>query len=240
MSSTRMQRRPLDVADDVHDLGDAGPLAALVDDREVGIEPPRDGARADDAADIGRHDDEVLAVIAVLDVLDEDRRGVEVVGRDVEEALDLPGMEIERQHAVGAGGGDHVGDQLRRDRRARRRFAVLPRIAEIGDDRGRPPRRGALQRVERDQQLHQIVVRRVGGRLDDEHVLAAHVLLDLDEDLHIREAPHAGLGQRQVEIRRDGFGKRPIAVTGKDFHPNVVAAGARARPLGRRLSAAGM
>ena len=125
---------------------------------------------------------------------------IEIIGRDVEEALDLPGMKIERQHAVGAGGGDHVGDELGRDRRARARFAVLPGIAVIGDDRGDPPRRAALQRVERDQQLHQIVVGRIGGRLDHEDILAAHVLVDLDEHFHVGKAPHAGFGQRQVEI----------------------------------------
>ena len=48
-------------------------------------------------------------------------RGEQVVGRDVEEALDLAGMEIERQHPVDAGMGDEVGHQLGRDRRARRR-----------------------------------------------------------------------------------------------------------------------
>jgi hypothetical protein len=63
-------------------------------------------------------------------------RGVQVVGRDVEEALDLAGVQVERQHAVGAGDGDQVGDQLGRDRRARAGFAVLAGIAEIGDHSG--------------------------------------------------------------------------------------------------------
>src|SRR4029453_619325 len=45
---------------------------------------------------------------------------------------------------------------------------VLPCVAEIGHHRGDPPRRRALQRVDADQELHQVVVRRVGGRLQDE------------------------------------------------------------------------
>jgi hypothetical protein len=40
----------------------------------------------------------------LLDVREKTGRGVEVVGRDVEEALDLAGVQVERQHAVGAGG----------------------------------------------------------------------------------------------------------------------------------------
>ena len=45
----------------------------------------------------------MIVVVAIRDVADEDRRGEEVVGRDVEEALDLPGMEVDGQHPVGAG-----------------------------------------------------------------------------------------------------------------------------------------
>ena len=97
-------------------------------------------------------------------------------------------------------------------------FAVLPGIAVIGDDRRHPPRRGALQRVERDQQLHQMVVGRIRGRLDHEDVLAAHVFVDLDKHLHVRKAAHARIGQRQVEIGRNRLGERPIAVAGEDFH----------------------
>jgi hypothetical protein len=35
-----------------------------------------------------------------------------VVHRDVEEALDLRRVQIDGQHAVGAGRRDHVGDEL--------------------------------------------------------------------------------------------------------------------------------
>src|ERR1700686_5504037 len=91
---------PLDLADDVHHLGDAGALAPLVDDGEVGVEPLGDGAGAQHAADIGRNHHQIVAVVALLDVLDEDRRGIEVVRGYIEEALDLPGMDIEGEDAV--------------------------------------------------------------------------------------------------------------------------------------------
>ena len=70
-----------------------------------------------------------------LDVGRDHRRGEQIVGRDVEEALDLAGVEVDRQHPVGAGGGDQIGDQLGRDRRARPGLPVLPGIAEIGQRR---------------------------------------------------------------------------------------------------------
>ena len=113
---------PFDVADDVHHFGFAGALAALVDDGEIGADALGERARAHHAADVGRHDHQVLAVEIVLDVLHDHRLGVEIVGRNVEEALDLPGVQIDGQHAVGARLGDEVGDQLGRNRRARARL----------------------------------------------------------------------------------------------------------------------
>jgi hypothetical protein len=78
------------------------------------------------------------------------------------------------------------------------------------DHRRDAARRGAAQRIGDDQQLHQVVVGRERGRLDDEDILAAHVLLDLDEDLHVGEAPDGGLGERNAEMAADRLGKRAI------------------------------
>ena len=54
-----------------------------------------------------------------------------------------------------------------------------------------------LQRVDHHQQLHQVVVRRRARRLHDEHVPAAHVLLDLDLHLAVGEAADVGAAERQ-------------------------------------------
>ena len=86
------------------------------------------------------------------------------------------------------------------------RFPVLPRIAEIGKDGGDPFGRRAPQRVDADQELHQIVVRRIAGRLDHEHVLAADVLVDLDEHFFVGEAAHARVGQRRLRDSRRSIG----------------------------------
>ena len=132
-------------------------------------------------------------------------------------------MQVERQHAVGAGAGDQVGDELGRDRRAARGAAVLPRIAEIGDHRRDAPRRGAHERIDHDQQFHQMIVGRIGGRLQDEDVLAAHVFLDLDEDFLVGEAPDAGLADRDVEIAGDRFGQHPVRIAREKFHAASLA-----------------
>ena len=78
-------------------------------------------------------------------------------------------------------------------------------------------RRRALQRVDQDQQFHQVVVGRERRRLDDEAVLAADVLLDLDEDLHVGEALHLASGQGHAEVRADCLGQRTIAVAGNQL-----------------------
>ena len=110
---------PRDIADDVHHLGNTGALAAFVDDREVGVEASGDVPGAHHAPDIGGDDDEFLPGVTISNVLHQNRRGEQVIGRDVEEALDLAGVEIEGQHSVGAGCGNHVRDELGRDRGAR-------------------------------------------------------------------------------------------------------------------------
>jgi hypothetical protein len=178
--------------------------------------------RAHHAADVRRHHHHIVELKILADVAHHHRRCVEIVGRDVEEALDLPGVQVERHHPVGAGVRDQVCDQLRRDRRARSGFAILPRVAEIGDHRRDAPRRRPPQRVGDDQQLHQMVVGGERSGLDDEAVRAAHVLLDLDEDLHVGEASHHGLGQWRLEVFGDALGKSGIRIAGDELDCSVL------------------
>src|SRR5690606_5839468 len=113
-----------DVADDVHHLRDAGAGAALVDDGKAGADALGHVAGPHHAADIGGDHHDVPDVVIVANVAHHDRGGGEIVGWNVEEALDLGGMQVQRQDAVGAGLGDQVGHQLGGNRGAGRRFAV--------------------------------------------------------------------------------------------------------------------
>ena len=90
------------------------------------------------------------------EVVVEHRRGVQVIDRHVEEALNLRGVQVHGQHAVGAGARDEVGHQLGGDRHAALVLAVLPGIAEVRHHRRDAVGAGPLEAVDHDQQLHQV------------------------------------------------------------------------------------
>ena len=104
-----------------------------------------------------------------------------------EEALDLAGVQIHREHAVDARGLEHVGHQARGDRLARRRLLVLARVREPRHDGGDALGRGQARRVDHDQELDQVVVARARAGLDQEDVGAAHRLVEAHVRLGVRE-----------------------------------------------------
>src|SRR5690606_6780797 len=80
----------------------------------------------------GADHDQVVGAARAPDVGPQQRRGIDVVDGDVEEALALVGVQLDRQQAVGAGGGEHAGGQLGRDRHPRGAHpAVLAGVAEV-------------------------------------------------------------------------------------------------------------
>ncbi len=75
-----------------------------------------------------------------------------------------------------------------------------------------------LQRVDHDQQLHQIVVGGIAGGLDHEDVLAADILLDLDEHFHVGEAADLRLGEGQLQILADLLGQFAVGIARDQLH----------------------
>jgi hypothetical protein len=51
----------------------------------------------------------------------------------------------------------------------------------------------APRRIHHDKQLHQVLVRRGAGRLDDEDIATANVLLDLDVGLAVGKRAEGGV-----------------------------------------------
>ena len=161
-------------------------FATLRDDGEARVERLRVGVRHFQSAHIRRDDHGIVQVLR-LEILEDDGRGKKVIHRDVEKSRDLLRVEIHREHAVHACGGEEIRHELRRDGHARLIFSVLPRVAEERHDR-RDARRARTPRgVHHDEQFHQVLVRRRAGRLHDEHVAAADVLVDLHHRLAVGE-----------------------------------------------------
>ena len=131
-------------------------------------------------------------------------------------------------------GSEQVGNQLRRHWNARLIFAILARVTVIRDHRGDAARRGALQRIDHQQQFHQVLVHRETGGLHHENVGSAHVLQNLQIDLTVFEAGELRLAARYLEERADLVRQRLIRRAGEDLE--LVIATSTLRPaVGLRL-----
>ncbi len=205
------------LTDDVHHLGFVGLGAALVDDRQIGVvELLGQGAGTDHAAHVRAHHHQVV-VLLTLDVGHEQGRAVDVVHGDVEEALDLVGVQVHGHHPVDAHGGDHVGNHLGGDRHPRGTHpAVLAGVTEVGDHGGDAAGGRAPQGVRHHQQFHQVVIGGLAGGLDDEHVLAAHVFLNVHGHFAVAENADVGIAEGNVDLLGHGAGQFGIGVAGEN------------------------
>ncbi len=175
------------------------------------------------------------------DVAEQHGRGVDVVDRNIEEARDLVRVHVDEQHAVDAGRGNQVRDQLGRDRHARGpAAAVLPAVAEVRNH-GRDARGGrALARVGHDQELHQVLVHGRARGLHDEHVAAAHVLHDLDVDLAVAETADGDAPQREPQVVRDIARESGVSFAGKNRRRDRVQGPAPDYRVARLAGAVGI
>ena len=99
-------------------------------------------------------------------------------------------MQIHRQNSVRACCYEQIRYQLRCDRVSGFGFSVLPCIAIIRNDGVDPAGRCALHGIDHDQELHQIVVDRIAGRLDDVNIQASDCFPDVDGNFAIAEFGH--------------------------------------------------
>ncbi len=129
--------------------------------------------------------------------------GGHVVYRDGEETLDLAGVEVDGQEPVGPRRGDHVGDQSCGDGHPWFVLLVGPAVGVVGNHRRDPSRGVPPEGVHEDEELHDVLVDRRGGGLDQEHVLGTHALLKANEDVLIGKLKDIRLAERNFEIVGD-------------------------------------
>ncbi len=210
----------LDVADDAHDLGLVVAGTALVGDGDVAAEHVGQALGGLGTAHVGRHDHGVVHVEALGGVvLGEEGHGGEVVHRDVEVALDLALVQVNRDDAVDAGGLVQVGHEACRDGLAGGRLAVLAGVGVVGEHGGDGTGRGALGGVGGDEDLHEHVVEvGAGDRLDDEHVAAANALGEARVDLAVGELLNLQVAQLGAQLGRHRLGELPVRRAREDLH----------------------
>src|SRR5207248_8370396 len=168
------------------------------------------------------HDEIPRRDFQAADVVVEHRGGVQVVEREVEEALDLGGVQVEGQHPIAAGRRQQIGDQLGGDGNPADVLAVLAGVAVVGQH-GRDARgTGPPEAVEHDQQLHQVLVDRRAGGLHDVDVPAAHVLLDADRDFAGGEVVQVDLAERVAQALGDLLGQGDVGPAAEDLEAVVV------------------
>ncbi|MCY1376113.1 hypothetical protein D9M69_635820 [compost metagenome] len=128
-------------------------------------------------------------------------------------------MQVDGEHAVDADHGQHVGHHLGADRHAGgARTAVLAGIAEVGHHGGDPGRRGTAEGVGHHHQFHQVVVGRRTGRLDDEDILAANVLVDFRTDFAVGELADGSVTEGDVQLTNDAPRQIGVGVPREDHH----------------------
>jgi len=93
----------------------------------------------------------------------------------------------------------------------------LAGVAEEGDHRGDAVGARAAHRVHHDEQLHDVLVARRTGRLDDEDVAAAHVVVDLHERLAVGKGGDRGVAERAAEIGGDVEGQLAVGRAAEDL-----------------------
>jgi hypothetical protein len=130
----------------------------------------------------------------------------EMVDRSLEEPLDLARVEVDRDHPLGPGRLEHVGDEAGRDRLATLGLAVLAGVAVERAHRGDPLGRCPVGRIDHDQVLHDRVVHRVivdaVVALDHEDVRTADRLSEPAAHFAVGELDQVVVTQLDVEMCR--------------------------------------
>jgi anaerobic selenocysteine-containing dehydrogenase len=188
------------VTDDVHHLRNVSTRTALVDDSHVGVvQQFSDSTCANHAADVRRNHDRVVQV-QLQHVFEQDRAAEYVINRNVEEALDLLCVQVNRQNAVNAYAGQEVSDNFSSDWHTRGTDAtVLAGVAKVRNNSRDTACGSTAQGIDHNNQFHQVVVSWSTGGLDDENITTAYIFVNLYADFAVAKATYSGVAERSVQ-----------------------------------------
>src|SRR6266702_2304615 len=164
---------------------------------------------------VGRNDDEITQLLLSKVTRLNNLRG-EFVNRDVEETLDLAGMHVHSEHAMRPGNRNAVCNQAGGDRHTRLIFLVGAAISIVGDDSGDARSGGPFERIDHDEQFHNGAVDRGTEGLNDEYIVAAHIINDFDKDIFVAKLKNIGIAKWNAQVLADGDSQRAIGIPAKD------------------------
>lgn len=196
---------PFDIADDMHSRGLIWFVAALVDDGQTGPDALGVGTCTFHSARIRRYHDHVLSRLTYM--IQQDRLREQVIDRDIKEPLNLPGVKVNRDQAVHAGGLQKVRDHFRADRSSGADLSILPGVTVVGNNSGYPSRARSFKRVEHEAELNEIEVNRRAGGLNDKNVISPHIIADFNTDFAVTECFTEGGRKSASEMIADGLGQ---------------------------------
>ena len=205
----------------------------LLGDRVGGAEPRRERPCLLGEARVGCDDDEIGQRLGG-DRLAQDRHRVEIVDRHVEEALELRRVQVHGDHAVDARALDRVGAHPGADRDPGLVLLVALRVAEVRDHGGDRRRAGALERVDPEQQLHEVVVGGERRALHQEGVPAADVLEHPHEEVAFGEPQRLAGPERATEVLGDRRAEADARRAGEEQELVVHVASLRGASVPRR------
>ena len=140
-----------------------------------------------------------------------------MIDRDVEEALDLAGMQVHGNDAGNTGSRHQISNQFGCNRFTAAGLAILTCITIIRNNGGNVFSRSAFEGICHDEQFHQGVIGRLASRLDDEYVLTADTFVDHDLDFTIVEFANKGFAQFQTEVIGNFLGQFRIGIPRKNL-----------------------
>ncbi len=225
MSSIRMQVRGRSHRRSRSLLRIVRALAALVDDGERRVDAPGEAARADHTADIGRDHHELGELVAPASRTITGEGGgfsERLVDRNIEEALNLRGVEIDRHRCTASARVIRLRPTFAEIGVRVGQVAVLACRQQAGHHGGCGARTsGAARRSGRAG--HQMIVRRERRHLQDEYILATERSLRSRRRISMSaSAARSPCSHQRFQIG-DGFRKRAVELPATSLMISVIA-----------------
>jgi len=223
----------LDLTDEVHLVNSSGAGTLLDDHGEANIVHVELVSKAllellgtVDTTGVRTYNDGIVEVL-VAKVVDTDDATIKVIHGNArsEEALDLTAVQIDSNNTVNAHGFEKASDVGSRDGDTGLHLTVLSGIAVVGNDDGNATGTGTVQSGDHEEKLHEVVVDRRAGGLDDVNILSTDILVDHNIDLSVGEAADGGLAEVDAKDLRDLEGEAHVAVTTEELEASGMPLG---------------